>query len=51
MVWACREKTCGFYGKESRSNGGREGVPITRGRGRDRKTVKETIKIDLESRD
>ena len=51
VVWACREKTCGFYGKESRSNGGGEGVPITRGRGRDRKTVKETIKKDLESRD
>jgi hypothetical protein len=29
---------------------GGKGVPITRGRGRDRKTVKETIKKDLESR-
>ncbi len=51
MVWACRVKNCGFCSMESRSDGGGEGVPITRGRGRHRKAVKETIKKDLESRD
>jgi hypothetical protein len=43
VVSACREKTCGFCSKESRSNGG-DSNP----RGRPKKTIAETIKKDLE---
>jgi len=45
VVWACREKTCRFYGMESKSIDGGE---ITWGRGRPRKIIKKTIKKDLE---
>jgi len=48
VVWACREKACGFFSLVRRVDQ-MEGSQISRGgRGRPRKTLRETIKKDLE---
>ena len=47
MGGACREKTCGCCIVVRRVDWS-DGSQITRGRGRPRKTIRETIKKDLE---
>jgi len=44
VVWACREKTCRFCSRVHQT----EDSQITRARGRPRKTIRETIRKDLE---